>query len=83
MELLGYNTTDDEGNEVSLNQNDLKRSLMRNSWKNFRETFKQQKNRKEVKLCNLPYEQKIFTVYFLLSPPLFLKEIQLAMRTLI
>ena len=47
MELLGYNTTDDEGNEVSLNQNDLKRSLMRNSWKNFRETFKQQKTGKK------------------------------------
>ena len=42
MELLGYNTTDDEGNEVSLNQNDLERSLMRN-WKNFRETFKQRR----------------------------------------
>lgn len=33
MEWLGYSTTDDEGHEVSFNQNDLERSLTRNSWK--------------------------------------------------
>ena len=33
MEWLGYTTTDDEGHEVSFNQNDLERSLTRNSWK--------------------------------------------------